>query len=200
MASYPQCTAPLGGLTPKRLGATQLPEYAAALPTTSGRLVSTSDHGLPRFRILIERGDELRLTNQKQRISALQQVPLLAGLSRAALGELAHRAEEIEVPAGAHLTRQSAVGAEVYVILAGSFAVRRGTDKVATLDQGGVFGEMSLLDGMPRSANVVAEKDSAVLVVHKCNFERLLETPRVAQRIMRTLAGRLREADAGILG
>ena len=141
----------------------------------------------------------MRLTNKKQRITALQQVPLLAGLSRAVLGELAHRAEEVEVPAGAYLTRQGAVGAEVYVILDGTFIVRRHTRKIATRKKGDVFGEMSLIDGLPRSANVVAETDAAVLVVHKTDFEQLLEIPRVSKAVMRTLVARLREADDKIL-
>lgn len=141
----------------------------------------------------------MRLTNQNQRITALQQVPLLAGLSRAVLGELAHRTEEVEVPAGAYLTRQGAVGGEVYVCLDGTFVVRRHNRKIATRKKGDVFGEMSLIDGMPRSANVVAETDSAVLVVHKKDFEQLLEIPRVAKAVMRTLVARLREADDRIL-
>lgn len=142
----------------------------------------------------------MRLTNQKQRITALRQVPVLSGLSRARLGELARKAEEVEVPAGGYLTRQGALGSEVYVILDGSFVVRRHTHKVATRKKGDVFGEMSLIDGMPRSANVVAEKDSKVLVVHKKDFEQLLETPLVAKRVMLNLATRLREADDRILG
>jgi CRP-like cAMP-binding protein len=140
------------------------------------------------------------LTNQKQRVTALQQVPLLANLSRAALGELARRAEEVEVPKGAYLTRQGAIGAEVYLILDGSFAVRRHTRQIATRGKGSVLGEMSLIDGLPRSANVVADEDSIVLVVHRKDFEQLLEIPRVSRAIMRTLAGRLREAEDKILG
>ncbi len=127
-------------------------------------------------------------------------MPVLAGLSRAMLGDLAHRAEEVEVPSGAYLTRQGALGTEVYVILDGSFVVRRHTRKIATRQKGDIFGEMSLIDGMPRSANVVAEKDSTVLVVHKKDFEQLLEVPRVAKGVMRTLATRLRDADDKILG
>lgn len=142
----------------------------------------------------------LRLTNQTQRINELRRVPLLAGLSRAKLGELAHRAEEVNVPEGAYLTRQGATGTEVYVVLDGSFVVRRGTRKTDTLKKGSVFGEMSLIDSMPRSANVVAEQPSVVLAVHQKDFVQLLESPRVTQGIMRTLAGRLREVDSRVLG
>jgi CRP-like cAMP-binding protein len=140
------------------------------------------------------------LTNQKQRIAALQRVPVLSGLSRARLVELAHRAEEVEVPAGGYLTRQGALGNEVYVILDGSFAVRRHTRTIATRKKGDVFGELSLIDGLPRSANVVAEKDSTVLVVHKRDFEQLLEVPRVAKGVIANLATRLRAADERLLG
>lgn len=142
----------------------------------------------------------MRLTNQKQRIAELQRVPLFASLSRTVVGELARRAEEIEVPAGAYLTRQGTMGGEVYVILKGAFAVRRHTRTVATRKKGDVFGEMSLIDGMPRTANVVAEKDSSVLVVHKRDFEDQLGKPRVRQRVLRNLAGRLRDADERIIG
>ena len=142
----------------------------------------------------------MRFTNQKQRIEALRRVPVLAGLSRAMLGDLARRTEDVEVPEGAYLTRQGALGTEAYVVLDGRFAVRRHTRTVATRKKGDVFGEMSLIDGMPRRANVVAEEASHVLVVHKKDFETLLETPRVAKRVMRELATRLQEADDSILG
>ena len=142
----------------------------------------------------------MRLTNQKQRIAELQRVPLFAALTRTVLGDLAHRAEEIEVPAGAYLTRQGSVGGEVYVILRGSFAVRRHTRTVATKKKGDVFGEMSIIDNMPRTGNVVAEKDSSVLVVHKRDFDELMVNPRTTQRVLRNLAGRLRDADAKVMG
>lgn len=142
----------------------------------------------------------MRLTNQRQRVEALQRVPMLAGLSRAKLGQLAHRAEEVEVPEGAYLTRQGATGAEVYVVLDGTFVIRKGTRKTASLTKGDVFGEMSLIDGMPRGANVVAEKPCLVLAVHQKDFSQLLESPRVSQGIMRSLAGRLREVDNRVLG
>ncbi|MDH3540024.1 MAG: cyclic nucleotide-binding domain-containing protein [Acidimicrobiia bacterium] len=140
------------------------------------------------------------MTNQNQRISTLQQVPLLSVLSRANLGTLARRAEEVEVPAGAFLTREGALGAEVYVVLDGSFTVRRNSRKVAARTKGDVFGEMSLVDGMPRRADVVADKDSIVLVVHKRDLDPLLENPRVAGRILQNLAARLKTADKEILG
>jgi len=142
----------------------------------------------------------VRLTNQTQRIEALRRVPLLAGLSRAKLGELAHRAEEVNVPKGAYLTREGVSGAEVYVVLDGSFVIRQGSQKKDTLKTGQVFGEMSLIDGLPRTANVVAERACVVLAVHRKDFSQLLDSPRITQGIMRSLAQRLRESDSKVRG
>lgn len=142
----------------------------------------------------------MRLTNQTQRIAALRKVPLLASMTRTVLGELAHRVEEIEVPSGAYLTRQGALGTEAYVVLDGSFTVRHHTRTVAMRKKGDVFGEMSLIDALPRTANVVAEKDSSVLVVHKRDFDKVMEAPRVRTRVLRNLASRLRDIDDRVMG
>ena len=142
----------------------------------------------------------MRLTSKEQRIKALQNVPILAGLSRTSLANLARSAHEVEVPEGGYLTRQGNTGDEMYIILDGKFAVRRHTRTVASCKKGDFFGEMSLIDGMPRSANVVAETDAHVLVVHRSDFNSLIESPRIGRSVMRTLAGRLRQADDRILG
>lgn len=142
----------------------------------------------------------MRLTNKDQRIQALQQVPILSGLSRTALGKLARSVREVEVPEGGYLTRQGNTANEMYIVLDGHFAVRRHTRTVATCAKGDFFGEMSLIDGMPRDANVVAETDAQVLVIHRSDFNNLLESPQVGKSVMRTLAGRLRQADDKILG
>jgi CRP-like cAMP-binding protein len=61
---------------------------------------------------------------------------------------------------------------------------------------GSVFGEMSLLDGGPRSATVTAETDMRLLVLTSRGFSTVLrDVPMVAPRIMRALAERLREAE-----
>ena len=141
----------------------------------------------------------MRLINQAQRITALQQVLVLSGLSRAVLRELARRAEEVNVPKGAFIFRQGDSGKEVYVILDGSFVVRRHARKIDSFKKGEVFGALSLIEDMPRSASVVAVEESVVLVVHRKDFEELLEIPRVAKAVIRALAARLREAEEKIL-
>ena len=58
---------------------------------------------------------------------------------------------------------------------------------------------MSLLDGGPRSASVVAETPLRLLVIKRRNFSTLLrEAPELAQNLMTTLSRRVRHAEAGL--
>ncbi len=69
------------------------------------------------------------------------------------------------------------------------------------LSKGDFFGEMSLLDGRPRSATVVAIEDSELLILRRGDFIRLIERiPRIAAQVMAILASRLRKADQKIEG
>ena len=124
---------------------------------------------------------------------------MLSGLSRTVLKELARRAEEINVPKGEVLCQQGADCDAVSIILEGSFVVRRHTHKIDTRKKGDFIGALSLIEGRPWRANVVAVEESVVLVVHGKDFEELLEIPRVARTIMMKLATGLREAEERIL-
>jgi CRP-like cAMP-binding protein len=67
---------------------------------------------------------------------------------------------------------------------------------IAHLGAGDFFGEMSLIDGKPRSATVVADSPVLLLVVDVRSFGRLLETvPGLSNKVMATLCERLRAAD-----
>jgi CRP-like cAMP-binding protein len=67
-----------------------------------------------------------------------------------------------------------------------------------TLSGGGVFGEMALIDGSPRSATVRAKTDCEVAPINEKTFLFLVhETPFFAIAVMRTLADRLRRMDEG---
>ncbi len=72
---------------------------------------------------------------------------------------------------------------------------------LSILAEGDFFGEMSLLDGHPRSANVTTMQETDLLMVRRADFLRLvMNTPQIAIKLLSVLAGRLRKTDRKIEG
>jgi CRP-like cAMP-binding protein len=130
-------------------------------------------------------------------VKVLQGVTLFQGLTPPQLGQIARLAEDVEVAANKRLTVAGETGRELFVIVEGSAVVTTPQGRTVTLGPGQFFGEMSLIDGGPRSATVQASTPMRLLVVGHREFWALLsETPLIAKQIMRTLSHRLRDADA----
>jgi CRP-like cAMP-binding protein len=137
--------------------------------------------------------------SQDDRIDRLEEVNLLAGCSRKRLRAIAKISEVIEVPAGTVLARLGDPGEEFFLILDGSAHVEVSPRKRSRLGPGQYFGEMSLLDGGPRSATVVADTPLRLLVIKRRNFSTLLrEAPDLTQSLLATLSRRVRNAEAGL--
>ena len=89
----------------------------------------------------------------------------------------------------------------VYLILDGSVAVESMSShgkslSISTLHAGEVFGEMAVLDGRDRSANIRTLEPTSLLLIHKARFRALLqESPPFAYEVILDLVGRLRRAD-----
>lgn len=127
----------------------------------------------------------------------LQKVPLFKGLSPKQLELVARLTDEIEVPAGERLATAGKIGHELFVIVEGQATATVGRGRVKRLGPGQFFGEMSLVDGGPRSATVEAIMPMKLLVVGHREFWSLLnEAPQLTGKIMCTLSQRLREAEA----
>jgi CRP/FNR family transcriptional regulator, cyclic AMP receptor protein len=87
-------------------------------------------------------------------------------------------------------------GDAMFVVRTGEVTIERGGRVMETLSGGGVFGEMALIDGSPRSATVRAKTDCEVAPINEKTFLFLVhETPFFAIAVMRTLADRLRRMD-----
>ena len=72
---------------------------------------------------------------------------------------------------------------------------------LSLLGEGAVFGELSLLDGKPRSANVVATQDTELYMVRRADFLQLIyKVPQIAVGLLAELAARLRKTDRKIEG
>lgn len=131
------------------------------------------------------------------KVELLSNVPLFSACSNRDLRRIAALVDEIDVREGHVLMRQGEPGRECFVIAEGKAkATVRGSGS-APLGPGDVVGEMSLLDQGPRSATVTARTDMHLLVLTSHSFSALVtQVPLVARRIMATLAGRVREAEA----
>ena len=134
---------------------------------------------------------------RSDRLDALAKVPLFSGLSRRHLGMIARHADEVKLDVGKVLARQGEHGLEFLLIVDGDARVERNGKVIGRLTAGDFFGEMSLIDGKPRTATVIAETTVVLLVVHRRAFGHMLDTvPGLQNSVLLTLCERLREADA----
>ena len=130
------------------------------------------------------------------RIRHLQRVPLFTGFDERELRRVAALARIVESPAGTVVTQIGEPGDSFFIIIDGTVTVRTPVGAGSELHPGDFFGEMSLLDGEPRSATIVATTDVRLLVVDRSHFWRLLEeTPDLSTRILTILSRRVRRLE-----
>ncbi len=126
-----------------------------------------------------------------------KEVPIFEGCSQQQLQSVARIARVLEAPAGTVLTRTGDPGDEFFLILDGSVSVGVAAGHPVLLRPGEFFGEMSLLDGDPRSATVVTDTPVRLLVVNRGDFSLLRrEVPELTQILLVTLSRRVRQAEA----
>lgn len=134
---------------------------------------------------------------KSDKVALLRKVAFFDGLSAQQLSQVARLADEVEAPAGRTLARAGETGKELFIIVDGEAVVRPARGRAIRLGRGDFFGEMSLIDGAPRSATVEATTPMRLLVVGQREFWQLLATaPAISRRVMHALAERLREANA----
>jgi CRP/FNR family transcriptional regulator, cyclic AMP receptor protein len=129
----------------------------------------------------------------------LQRVPLFSGFDEDELRRVEELSRIVEVPEGTLITRIGDAGDSFFVIIDGMAAVRTPVGTGSQLQPGDFFGEMSLLDGEPRSATIVAATDLRLLSVDRSHFWRLLdENPELIRRILTVLSRRVRRLEQTI--
>ena len=132
----------------------------------------------------------------KRGADLLAQVPLFEGLSRRHLRQIAEHADEISFREREIIVQAGQPGGTFFVIVEGEVRVVRGDRTIARAGPGEFFGEISLLDGGPRTASVIAETPVVAIRLFKASFEKVVrEEPRVAGKILAVVARRLREAE-----
>src|SRR5262245_7379667 len=138
---------------------------------------------------------------QDEKMTYLQRVHLFEACSTRQLRAIARIAEVHEVPAGEVLARVGEPGDRFFVIVDGSARVEVSPQSQGRIGPGAFFGEISLLDGEPRSATVVADTAMRLLVIPRRDFVTLLrEVPSLTERMLITLCQRLRHAEKALSG
>lgn len=100
---------------------------------------------------------------------------------------------------GDTIFEEGSKGDTMFVIRSGEVVIERGGKVMETVPPGGIFGEMALIDGAPRSATARAKTACEVAPITEKSFLFLVhETPFFAIAVMRTLADRLRRLNERI--
>jgi len=139
----------------------------------------------------------MTLTSDR-RADLLASTPLFADVDTAGLAMIAERVIEVEFETGRIIARQGDIGTGFFVIGSGAVRVVRDGHEVAHLGPGEFFGELSVLDGRPRTAQVIADAPTTCLALATWEFEAVvMAEPAVALAVLRVLAGRLRDVTEG---
>ena len=138
------------------------------------------------------------------KIELLQSVSLFWDLTEKELGYISEKMVLRHYEAGQMILLEASEGEQCFFVTEGSVKITRlskdGREVIlAILNDGDFFGEMSLLDGEFRSANVVALDDTEVLTLNRNDFLLVLKNyPQIAIRLLKEMAHRLRKSDRQI--
>ena len=137
----------------------------------------------------------------KQLTTVLGAVPLFEGLSTKQLKKVVDLAEVARFMAGATLVKQGVVGDSFYVVLTGQAKVIANKRTLNRLLPGDHFGEISLLDGGPRSASVVAETEMTLVIITQKDFLAMLsKDPEITVCLLEGMARTVRRLDRSLAG
>lgn len=132
---------------------------------------------------------------------SLQSVPLFVDLDPTELEQLAQLCRNRAVTKGNVIFYEDDPGTSCYIIVSGKVKIVVNADDgrehiLGVLQPGDFFGEMSLIDGQPRSASAVCVEDVQMVTIQRDEFLKLLRSnPDITLKLLTTLSHRLRAAD-----
>ncbi len=133
-----------------------------------------------------------------EKIEFFRQIPLFTDLNNSAMGKVLNILYKKHYPPQEIIFKENELGRAVFIIQSGEVEVIKRGKVLTTLGPGEFFGEMALLEQLPRSATVRTVKESDIYLIYKANLDGLIErNPRVGLKIIRnllkTLSDRLRK-------
>jgi len=137
--------------------------------------------------------------DDKQIISLMKDTPIFSRMNDAGLKNVLKSAVHKQSPAGTKIVEEGKGGVGFYLILDGKAEVIREGEKLAELEQGNFFGELSVIDGAPRTADVVALTDTSCVVITQWAMKSLIENhPEIAQGMLEEMVRRLRATNEAL--
>jgi CRP/FNR family transcriptional regulator/CRP/FNR family cyclic AMP-dependent transcriptional regulator len=132
-------------------------------------------------------------------IEMLENASLWSGLDRKDLKFIVQLSKERKYETGDAIVRKGEGTVGFHLILDGSVEVRSGGTVLSKLGRGQFFGEMSVIDNQPRSADVVAMEPSRCLILSAWSFNALVSKhPKIALKILQEFVRRLRDANKAL--
>ena len=142
----------------------------------------------------------LTTTNRKAHsadtlVALLRKVPLFAELSDAALKTVSKLSRIESLSRGAVLIEQGDKSDSLYVVVRGRFLVQADDRLIAEIKEGEPIGELAFFTGEPRTATVVAGRNSQVLVFDRASYDKVVQqTPQIANDLLAAISARLVKA------
>jgi CRP/FNR family cyclic AMP-dependent transcriptional regulator len=126
-------------------------------------------------------------------VDLLRQVPLFDGMTDQAISAVADLVDQVEFGDGQLIMREGEPGDAFYVVVDGHLQVSRAGTIIATQGPGDFLGEISLIDGRPRTATATAVGAVSALAIDRPAFMSLIDRyPAVRLSILMALTDRIR--------
>jgi CRP/FNR family transcriptional regulator, cyclic AMP receptor protein len=128
------------------------------------------------------------------RIAFLQNVPLFAGMTSQELLDVAGIVKEVTFPSDTTIIREDDIGDYMFILVEGEVLIHRRSVQICKLRSRDFFGEISILDGGPRSASVTTLSNCQLLRIDQRDFwQILIDRNTLAVSMVKVLAQRLRQ-------
>jgi CRP-like cAMP-binding protein len=136
------------------------------------------------------------MLSREATIDRLEEVDAFRGCTRSQLKQVARLAERVHVGQGEVLAREGRIGREFFLVLSGNVTVTQAGRKVNVLGPGSFFGELAAINPGVRNATVTAASEVEVLIIGPREFATMANIPGFRDALFKSMADRLRTADA----
>jgi RimJ/RimL family protein N-acetyltransferase len=123
-----------------------------------------------------------------------RQSDIFQGLSDGELSQLAHICKMVSYPAGKTICSEGECGSEIFVLAEGKASVmvkgsRKKSVQIGSIGQGEIFGEMSIIEDLPRNATLVTDVNSKLVVIDRDELENLMnKNSHLGKMVMQNMA------------